>query len=271
MNIKNIYNITVVITILISSMSSCIKADNYAAPGETIRGTIYDSVTGKPLQLDMNEARIELLELSWTATTPTLNPFFYANDTGYYNNSRIFKGFYNVNINGPFVPLNRKSWPAPNTDTTNTSPNLTIQGVVTQNFTVAPILNIQWVTDPVFNASDNSVSATIIINRGTSNPLYNSNPIKNINFYACEVAYPGDGNYDNRYSLIKTSFPANETIVLNGVTTANAFVFGKPYIVKTTGKLTPRKWWFRVGANTTRSLPTGTPYNYSSIKSIVVK
>ena len=76
MNIKYLYKLTVVVIILTSVMSSCIKADNYPAPGETIRGTIYDSVTGKPLQLDMNQARIELLELSWTATTPTLNPFF---------------------------------------------------------------------------------------------------------------------------------------------------------------------------------------------------
>ena len=136
---------------------------------------------------------------------------------------------------------------------------------------MAPILNIQWVTDPVFNASDSSISATIIINRGTNNPLYDKNPIKNINFYACEVAYPGDGNYDNRYSAIKNSFPANETIVVKDVAIPNAFAFGKPYIVKTTGKLTPRTWWLRVGANTTVSLPTGTPYNYSSIQSIVVK
>jgi hypothetical protein len=271
MNFKNIYvSLTVVSAFLITVFGSCVKADNYAAPGETIRGTIYDSVTGQPLQLDNNEGRIELLELSWTATTPTLNPFFYANDSGYFNNSRIFKGYYNVNVNGPWVPLNHKSWPAPNTDTTNTSPNVTIQGVTTQNFTVSPMLEIQWVTPPVFNSSDSSISATIMITRGTANPYYQK-PIKNINFYACEVPYPGDGNYDNRYSAIKTSFPANETIVLGGVSQPNVFAFGKPYVVKTVGKLSPRTWWVRVGSSTTATLPTGTPLNYSTIKSVVIK
>ncbi|MGN6295671.1 MAG: DUF3823 domain-containing protein [Ginsengibacter sp.] len=275
MNIKNINNvnnlIVVILTGLIIFSSSCIKADNYDPPQETFRGTIYDSITGLPLQLDFNEARIELLELSWTATTPTLNPFFYANDSGYFNNTRLFKGFYNVNISGPFVPINHKLWPAPNTDTTNNTPNITIKGVTVQNFVVASMLNIKWVTEPQYNASDSSVSATVIITRGTSNPLYDKNPIKNINFYANEVPYPGDGNYDNRYSRIKAGFPANETIEIGGVINSNVFEFGKPYIVKTTGKLTPRKWWFRVGANTTRALPTGTPYNYSTIKMVDVK
>ncbi|MGZ3848619.1 MAG: DUF3823 domain-containing protein [Flavisolibacter sp.] len=271
MNFKNIHiSLALVFMILTTLFSACIKADNYDAPGETIRGTIYDSVTGQPLQLDNNEGRIELLEKSWTATTPTLNPFFYANDTGYYNNSRIFKGYYNVNVNGPFVPLNHKSWPSPNTDTTNLSPDVTIQGVVTQDITVAPILEIQWVELPTFNASDSSISATIIVNRGTNNPLYQK-PIKAVNFYACEVPYPGDGNYDNRYSSVKTSFPANATIVINGVSKPNVFAFGKPYIVKTSGKITPRTWWLRVGANTSVSLPTGTPYNYSTIQSVVIK
>lgn len=256
--------------LFLGGLISCVEIDNYEAPAETIQGTIYSAVTGEPLQVTENEIRIELLELSWTETTPTPNPYFYANDGGTYKNSRIFKGFYNVNVNGPFVPLNHKLWPAPNTDTINLSANITIKGVVTQDFTVEPILDIQWVTEPVYNASDKSISATIIVNRGTTNPLYNAGAIKNINFYACEVAYPGDNNYDNRYSKIKNSFPGNETIVIDGVTKPNAFVFGQPYIVKTIGQLTPRKWWLRVGANTNRSLPTGTPYNYSTIKSVTV-
>jgi hypothetical protein len=272
MRIKYKYSNLIVMTMLIivGCFSSCIKKDNFAAPGETIRGTIYDKGTGKPLQLTYNNgARIELLELSWTATTPTPNPYFFSNDTGYYNNSRIFKGEYNVNVNGPFVPLNHKSWPAPNTDVTNESPNITIQGVVTQNFTVEPILRIQWVTDPVYNASDKSITATIIVSRGTTNTLFQK-PIKSINFYVNEVRYVGDNGFDNRYSTIKTTFPANETVVLNGVTTPNVFAFDKPYIVKTIGSLTSRTWWVRVAANTTVSLPTGTPFNYSLVKEVVI-
>lgn len=274
MQIKNKYSkLIVLFTMLIfvvSCFTACIKNDNYAGPGETITGYILDSSTGKALQADNNETRIELLETSWTATTPTPNPYFFTNDTGYYHNSEVFKGVYNVNVNGAFVPLNHKLWPAPNTDVTNTSPNITISGVVTQNFTVDPILSIQWVSAPVYDASDKSIEATIIVTRGTTNPLF-QNPMKALNFYACEVPYPGDGNYDNRYSRIKTTFPTSgETVVVNGVTKPNVFAFGQPYIVKTSGTITSRTWWFRVGASTTVALPTGTPYNYSSIQKLVI-
>jgi hypothetical protein len=272
MLIKNKYSkLIVLITMLlfVVGFTACIKNDNYAGPGETITGYIIDSVTGKALQADNNETRIELLETSWTATTPTPDPYFFTNDTGYYHNNQIFKAVYNVNVNGAFVPLNHKLWPAPNTDVTNTSPTITISGVVTQNFTVDPILEIQWVTPPVLDATDNTIEATIIVTRGTTNALF-QNPMKALNFYACEVPYPGDGNYDSRYSRVKTTFPNNETVVVGGVTKPNVFVLGQPYVVKTSGTITSRTWWFRVGACTTVGLPTGTPYNYSTIQKLVI-
>ncbi|HEX3933296.1 MAG TPA: DUF3823 domain-containing protein, partial [Puia sp.] len=105
------------ILIFITGFASCVKSDNYAAPGAAIKGTIYDSTTGQPLQADNNEIRIELTELSWTKTAPVVDPYFYTNDSGFYQNTKVFKGNYNVNINGPFVPLNHRLWPSPNKDT----------------------------------------------------------------------------------------------------------------------------------------------------------
>jgi hypothetical protein len=272
MQIKNKYLISaVLIATIVSSFAGCIKADSYAVPDATIKGTIYDSLTGQPLQLDMGEANIQLLELSWKATAPTPNPNFGANTTGYYNNSKIFKGYYNININGPFVPL-VPTWPS----LIDSSQNITIEGVTTKDFTVSSILEVEWVTPPVFNPSDSSITATIKITRGTNNPDYNNGAIKNVNFYINGNApYPGNSNYDSRYTNVKTSFPANETIVLNGVVTQNAFIFGNNYIVKSIGKIAPtsaeRTWWVRVGACTATSIPVvGTPLNYSTIQTVKI-
>lgn len=273
MQIKNKYSIlaALVAISIVSCLSACIKADSVPGPNATIRGTIYDSLTGQPLQLDMGEAGIQLLELSWTETAPTPNPGFGANDTGYYNNSKIFKGYYNINITGPFVPL-VPTWPS----VIDSTQNITIQGVTTKNFTVSAMLEIQWVTPPVFNPSDSSISATIKITRGTNNPTYNHDAIKNINLYINGNApYPANSNYDNRYTNVKTSFPNNETVVLNGVVTPNVFAFGNNYIVKSVGKImptsTPRTWWVRVGACTATNIPVaGTPLNYSTIQTVTV-
>lgn len=273
MKIKNIYSIQAVFIamLIVSCYTGCIKADSVQGPNATIRGTIYDSLTGQPLQLDMGEAGIQLLELSWTKTTPTPNPGFGANDTGYYYNSKIFKGYYNININGPFVPL-VPTWPS----AIDSTQNITIQGVTTKDFTVSSMLVIQWVTPPVYNSSDSSITATIKIVRGTNNPMYNHDPIKNVNLYINGNApYPANSNYDNRYTNVKASFPNNETIVLNGVITPNVFAFDSNYVVKSIGKIAPTSapstWWVRVGACTKTNLPVvGTPFNYSTIQTVAV-
>jgi hypothetical protein len=246
--------------VIVAGLSSCIKADNYAGPGAAIKGTVYDSTTGSPLQADMNEIRIELLETSWTEATPAPDPYFYANDSGFYQNTKVFKGFYNVNVNGPFVPPNHSLWPSPNADTTNHSYNEEIQGNLTQNFTVSPILEVNWVGDPVYNSADSTISATVIVTRGTQNPLFQK-PVTDINFYLCEADYPGDGNRDGRYSTFNSS----------AVLTTNHFVLGQPYTIKSIGKVTPRTWWVRVASRTSVTLPTGQPYNYSTIKSVTVE
>jgi len=277
MKIKNKYfNLIALLIILfiVGSNSGCIKADTYAAPGETFYGTIYDSVTGKPMQFDQNEARIQVLELSYKASAPTPNPDFYANDTGYFYNSRLFTGKYNINIIGPFVPM-APQWPTVYNSTDPTK-NIQIQGVVKQDYTVSPILEIRWVTPPVYNPSDSSISATITVSRGNSTPPYSTGAIKNINLYITgNSPYPGDASYDGRYTVAMSSFPANATVVINGVTTPNPFAFGNNYIVKSQGKIpaiSGSTWWARVGASTATSLPVvGTPYNYTNIQAVTIK
>jgi hypothetical protein len=248
------------VLVLVAGSWSCVKSDNYPAPGEAIKGTVYDSTTGLPMQADHQEIRVELLETSWTQTPPAPDPYFWTDDSGFYQNTKVFKGSYNVNVNGPFVPLNRKLWPSPNKDTTDQSYNEEIQGTVTQNFTVSPILEINWVGDPVYNSADSTISATVIVNRGTQNPFFQK-PVTDINLYMCETSWPGDGNRDSRYSAFNNSSALN----------THHFVLGQPYTIKSIGKLTPRTWWVRVASRTNVALPTGQPYNYSTIKSVTVE
>ena len=240
---------------LISAISSCSKQlDNYDAPSETVTGTVTDAITNMPMQTEVGSGgiRVRLDELSWS-DNPT--PFyFYAEQNGVFNNTKIFKGNYRISVEGPFVPLLQQD----NTGAIIADKRMTkeIQGTTEADFTVEPLLTVKWVGEPVSNP-DGTISVSIVVNRGTANPDF-QNDVTDISLFINALPYVGNNNYDNRYSNL-TSYSG----------TAGSSLMGQTITITTKGDSLPSKrdYYLRVGARTNYGLKQ---YNYTDVKKVTL-
>ncbi|MFV0507309.1 MAG: DUF3823 domain-containing protein [Bacteroidales bacterium] len=154
------------VVLILCSSCSMFELDNYDEPTETIKGTITDVLTGKPILTDQGGEgiRVRMLELSW-GDNVGYNPDIYCKSDGTYQNTKVFKGEYNVQVDGPFIPLYRTDENGtPLHDGTWTGE---ISGVTEVNFKVQPFLNIEWVGDPI--VSNGRIKTKIKVTRGVSN------------------------------------------------------------------------------------------------------
>lgn len=151
------------------SFSSCdlFELDNYDAPSETLQGEVVDVATGERVLTDQGSEgiRVRLTELSWTGVeTPTHNPDFYCKPDGSFQNTKLFKGTYNIRIDGPFIPLVREDGNGvPVGDETQT---MEISGAAKVKFEVQPFLKVEWVSDPT--VSNGKITARIKVTRAVS-------------------------------------------------------------------------------------------------------
>lgn len=149
------------------SFSSCdlFKIDNYEAPGETLQGEIVDVVTGNPVLTDQGSEgiRIRLTELSW-GPNATHNPDFWCKPDGTFQNTKLFKGTYNVRVDGPFIPLYRAD--SDGNVIADDTKQMEISGVSKVTFEVQPFLNVEWASDPI--VSDGQISVDVTVSRGVS-------------------------------------------------------------------------------------------------------
>lgn len=235
------------ICLMIIAGSSCSKIDNYPAPSDTIRGTVFDAVTDSTVQTEIGGGgtRVKLLETSYSSD-PTPQ-YFQCMQNGTFNNTKVFSATYKVSVEGPFVPLVITD----NTGTvvSDSSKTVVLKGSATVNFWVEPFLRVEWVGKPVFNA-DSTVTVQVRITRGTSNPAYQGN-LTNINLYVSNTQTDGNNNYDPRYSKL-TSYSGTNGNSLLGQTIS---------ITTTGGALPPQDIYFRVGARIAAGL---NQYNYNS-------
>ena len=146
-------------------LTSCsmFEIDNYEEPSETIWGEVVDEATGKRVLTDQGSEgiRVRLTELSWGDNVQH-NPDFYCMMDGTFQNTKIFKGEYNVRIDGPFIPLVRE-----NTDGTllhDGSVNTEISGTTKVKFEVQPFLNVEFVGNP--QVSNGVIKAQVRVTRG---------------------------------------------------------------------------------------------------------
>ena len=95
--------------------SSCkmFEMDNYDEPAETVWGEVVDEATGKRVLTDQGSegVRVRLTELSWGDNVQH-NPDFYCMMDGTFQNTKVFKGEYNVRIDGPLFRWYVKIWMA---------------------------------------------------------------------------------------------------------------------------------------------------------------
>lgn len=196
------------------SLTSCqmFEIDNYDAPGETIEGEVVDVLTGEPVLTDQGSEgiRVRLKELSWKGgTTITDNPDFWCKPDGTFRNTKIFKGTYNIRIDGPFIPLVR--------DDANGVPlapyetiTKEIKGVTKVKFEVQPFLKVEVVGEPT--ASNGKITAQVRVTRAVSvdefrskiEPMggYNTNftDVTDIQLFASYSSSVGYRARDNRWT-----------------------------------------------------------------------
>ncbi|MDR3184506.1 MAG: DUF3823 domain-containing protein [Prevotellaceae bacterium] len=151
------------------SFGSCelFKLDNYDEPAETLQGEVVDVATGERVLTDQDSEgiRVRLTELSWTGIeTPDHNPDFNCKPDGSFQNTKLFKGTYNIRIDGPFIPLLR--------ETTNgnlladETQTMEISGVTQVKFEVQPFLKVEWVNEPT--VSNGRITARVKVTRAVS-------------------------------------------------------------------------------------------------------
>lgn len=153
------------------SFSSCslFEMDNYEEPKETLQGEVVDVATGEPVLTDQGSEgiRVRLTELSW-GENATHNPDFYCMPTGSFQNTKLFKGKYNVRVDGPFIPIFREDTRGvPLADETQT---VDIKGTTKVKFEVQPFLKIEWVGEPTF--SNGKVKAQVRVTRAVSEDIF---------------------------------------------------------------------------------------------------
>jgi len=195
---------------LLISVQSC-EIDNYEPPGETLKGRVVDAATGEPVLTDQGSegTRIRMRELSWTEAEPE-NLDFYCMKEGVFQNTKVFRGFYNIRADGAFVPLLRVD---ANGDTlADETINVEVKGVTEVEFKVQPFLKVEWVGEP--EVSDGKVTATVRVTRAVSpedfrakiEPMGNYSDdflhVTDVRLFVSQVPYVGYREWDNRYSTI---------------------------------------------------------------------
>jgi hypothetical protein len=222
--------------------NSC-EIDNYDLPAETIKGKVVDVVTGEQVLTDQGSEgiRVRLRELSWTETEVADNFDFFCMKEGIFQNTKVFKGNYNVRIDGPFIPLLRMN----NSGDTiaDETKYIDIAGVTEVEFKVQPFLKVEWVGEPTIN--NGQVTAKVKVTRAVSpadfkakiEPMggYNDNMLNvtDVRLFVSQVPYVGYREWDNRYST-QVNYSGNSfdsqlgqtiTISTNGVIPAGRTVF----------------------------------------------
>lgn len=249
---KVIYSLAAGLILLMGS--SCQKFDNYEEPKETLKGSIIDKDTKQAFQTETgdNGVRIKLLEYSWSDSPEPY--YFTAMQDGTFNNTKIFKGNYNIEPLGAFVPLVLRD--GQGNIISDKSVTTDIDGTVELNFEVEPFLRVEWVGEPV--VSGKSITVQAKITRGTSNPDYQQNLSDVYLFINGANPYVGNNNFDQRYAAKLEGDDVKDII-------------GKTISLTTIGELpTGRTWYIRVGARIDKDIEGAKRFNYTDVKSVAL-
>ncbi len=254
---------------VLTASCSVFEIDNYESPQETIRGNIVDAYTGEKIQTEQNGRgiRVRLTELSF-GNNVTHNPDFYARDDGSYQNTKVFKGFYNVRIDGPFVPIVRET---PDGDTLfNGSVDCNIEGITEVHFRVQPFLRVEIVGDPV--VSGGKITAQVRVTRGVPEKDFREavepmgdyqDSYLNVTDVRLYVGYSATCNGDNKYEAWSN--------VLEFDGSAFEPYLGQVLTISSRGTVKPnRKVFIRAAARINYATPVGGErrYNFSEVREV---
>lgn len=240
---------SVLICLAAISFNSC-EIDNYDEPQETIKGRVVDAATGELLLTDQGSegTRIRLRELSWTETAVPDNFDFFCMKEGIFQNTKVFKGNYNVRIDGAFIPLVRKTI-AGDTIADETI-YIDIKGVTEVEFKVQPFLKLEWIGTPTISAG--KITATVKVTRAVSpadfkakiEPMggYNDNflNVTDVRLFVSQLPYVGYREKDDRYTTI-INYSGNSFDALLGqpitITTTGVIPAGRTVFIRAAARI----------------------------------
>ena len=131
------------------SFTSCevFEIDNYQEPGETIHGAVVDEATGDSILTDQGSEgiRVRMTQLDYSDNADH-NPDFFCMPNGSFQNTKVFKGYYNVRVDGPFVPIIREN--EEGTPIVDGSQTVKVEGSTECIFKVKPFLKVEFVGYP---------------------------------------------------------------------------------------------------------------------------
>ncbi|GAA4170957.1 MULTISPECIES: DUF3823 domain-containing protein [Sphingobacterium] len=196
---------------ILCMLSSCslFEADNYEAPAVELKGIVVDAQTGAPVLTDQGSEgiRVRLTELSWGDNVEH-NPDFYCMPDGTFQNTKLFKGNYNITVDGPFIPLVRTD--GDGKVLSDDSKNMELNGSHEIKMEVHPFLKVEWVGDPV--VENGKIKAKVKVTRAVTEqffrdkiePLGNYNPdflnVTDIQLFVSYSATVGYRARDERWS-----------------------------------------------------------------------
>ncbi|MCD7899481.1 MAG: DUF3823 domain-containing protein [Bacteroides sp.] len=241
--IKNIIY-TLAAIMLVFVLGSCEK-DNYSDPDATIQGQIVDH-NGNPLQTEQGNGnmRIKMEELSWakgnpeTVITPT---YLNMKQDGSYIHTKIFSGEYRMTpIEGAFYPYKEEG------------EIVQIRGSVTQNFTVIPYLDVEWVDKPTLTA-DNKITCSIRFKRNAKEGVAMPD-LNNAKLFIASTQYVGNNNKDDQIN--------GGTVTVTNEQEGTVISF-----TSNTVRFTSMTYWVRVGVCCNDSHKK---YNYTDIQKVKI-
>lgn len=183
---KKISFFIMLLSALMFSACNVFEIDNYEEPKETIHGAVIDSETGDSILTDQGTEgiRVRMTQLDYSDNA-SHNPDFYCMPDGSFRNTKVFKGFYNVCVDGPFVPIIREN--SAGTPLADGSQNVKVSGSTECIFKVKPFLKVEFIGYPT--VSNGQITAKVKVTRSVSREEFKS------------LVEPM-GNYDDNFTSI---------------------------------------------------------------------
>lgn len=250
--------------VLATASCSFFEIDNFAQPEETLKGVVVDKATGEPvLTAQASEGiRVRLTELSYGDNVEH-NPDFYCREDGTFQNTKLFKGHYNIRVDGPFIPLLIED-AAGNVVEDNTI-YADIKGVTQVRFEVQPFLKVEFVGEPV--VSSGKVTAQVKVSRAVSTEEFQAKMEQagawdpacvNVTDVRLFVSYSSTCNERSDYEAWSGSLQYGGASFEDNL--------GKPITISSKGTIkSNRKIFIRAAARINYATANVRRYNYSEI------
>jgi len=270
---KKIAFCTLSLALFLFNSCDLFKLDNYKAPSETLQGEIVD-MNGNPVLTDQGSEgiRVRLWELSyWAQEHLNHNPPFYCRPDGTFQNTKLFPGIYEVEVDGPFIPLKRRHSLTGNMIADETQTVEIRNGRTAKvKYEVQPFLNVEWIGEPM--VSNGRILANVRVTRAVSINDFRDK-IQPMGDYRSDFTNMTDLQLFVSYSS-SVGYRARDTRWSTGIPYSGAdfqLLFGEPISIQSTSIIpSGRTVFIRAAARINYATGGVRRYNYSEVKEVPI-